>query len=177
MYMTLSESITSHMLTLLEANYKLAFAYGYRSWYNPQKQEWIKVPFFNSTHQREVLQNPSAFGIDPETLDGCNENDPKIMNEACSLGWVRIAGEDRREPSTGMIFEGNDLPTLLRVLRMFVGDMGGELRNASIKVRSGHGDGGQEYTMVGADAVKAAAYRRELPSPHHFGENNELLAA
>ena len=153
--------------SLSEAAWKLAYAYGYRSWYHPERREWIKVEGMSS-HARMVARNPALFGIDcnMDHKHSCSDSDSEVMNMAFALGWLRVAGYDRNNPQKFMIVDGADMKQVIRLAKMFYHDMGGELENVNLKVRTLNGEEGVEYTMRGVDEVKAGLVRGDLPVPH-----------
>lgn len=165
---------------LTEANWNLSYKYAYRSWYHPLTNTFLMVSGWGMHHSKYVAQNPEQFGLTPEQIAGADpvrDRDATIMDLACGNGWIRIAGQDRNNPDHFMIFEGNDPDALFKAVRLFYNDQQGALQNVSVKVRSGDGHGGLEYSMRGSEAVTAYVKRRVLPTPHQFDATGGLVVA
>lgn len=128
----------------------------YRSWYNPVTSTFIRITKPMDTHAAYVFDHPDEFGLTPDELAGATprDRDRNTFVAAFSKGWIRIAGETRRDPTAGMIFEGSDLKALVRVMRMFFTDQSGQLQRAAIKVWSE--TGGKEYFFQDAEAMRRA---------------------
>lgn len=170
---TQQETPRARYQSLLEASWKLSYGFGYRSWYLPAENKWIKV--MAGSHVKEVLANPAEFGVTPEELEGGTDKDrdPVVMNAVCSKGWIRVAGQDRNNPNVYMIFEGASATQMIKLLRMFYEDQQGKLMNAAIKVRTA--TGGKEYLMKGNEAVAMAAENGKLPAPMVTDHNDALV--
>lgn len=166
---------------LTEANWNLSYKYAYRSWYHPETNTFLTVSGWGMHHSKYVAENPEKFGLTSDQVAGADpevrDRDATIMDLACANGWIRIAGQDRNNPDKFMIFEGTDPDALFKAVRLFYNDQQGALQNVSVKVRSGDGHGGVEYSMRGSEAVTAYVKRRELPEPHHFDASGGLAAA
>lgn len=158
---------------LLEAAWKLAYAYAYRSWYNPQSNTWVKVVGANN-HCSMVMKNPQEFGMTAEDLQGATgvDRDPVILDAMCAKGWIRIAGQDRQNPNRGMIVEGASGTQMIKLLRMFNEDMDGKLMNFAMKVRGARAN--KEYLVQGNDEVQQALESGKLPAPTLTNRNDTL---
>lgn len=163
--------IIDAVLPLLEASWNLSSTYGYRSWYHPATNQWVKV---KDSHQRDLWRNASTFGL--ERARYRDDSDPDLMNDACANGWVRVAAGSPDTLDRYMVFEGSDLETVLRVFRMFYRDQRGELASASIKVRNGDGHGAIEYGLLNPALVRAAATEKTLPAPHRINQDGSYGA-
>lgn len=157
-----------HYIRLVEGAWKLGYQYGYRSWWNSNTNEFVKVSPHGS-HAKDAANEPEKYGIefpeiDPKTVV---DRDPRILGPMCAAGWVRIAGQDRNNPNRYMIFEGADLAVLKKIARRFFSDMDGELQALTLKMRSGDGHAGQEYTFRSPDEIKAALVMKgEMPTAY-----------
>jgi hypothetical protein len=149
--------------SLLEAAWKLSYKFGYRSWYNPANGEFVPVVGINN-HVQQVMKNPEEFGVTPEELQGATgkDRDPVVMNAVCAKGWIRVAGQNRNNPNQCMFFEGASASQMIKLLRMFWEDQGGELKTAAIKVRGQTTN--KEYLMKSPEEVAAVAERGKLPA-------------
>lgn len=167
-------------MNLVEAAYKLAYQFAYRSWYNTATGEFVKVNAFGS-HAKDAAENPEKYGLSPDFFGDLDpkdvkDRDPRVLGPMCGAGWIRIAGEDRNNPQVHIIFEGADLDQLKKLARRFFSDMGGELRNVTLKLRSGDGHAGKEYPLRGVDEVKAALVGKEaLPTSYDIDANDSRI--
>lgn len=160
--------------SLLEAAWKLSYKYAYRSWYNPANGEFIPVVGINN-HVQQVMKNPEEFGVTAEELQGATgkDRDPVVMNAVCAKGWIRVASQNRNNPNQYMIFEGASASQLIKLMRVFFEDQGGELQNCALKVRTA--TGGKEYLMRGVEEVALVAERGKLPVPKITDHNDALV--
>jgi hypothetical protein len=168
------ESPRGKYQSLLEAAWKLSYAYASRSWYHPGENRWVKVVGIKN-HVQQVMAEPAEFGLTPEELQGATgkDRDPVVMDAACAKGWIRVVSQDRNNPNRCMMFEGNSASAMIKVMRMFWEDTGGELLSAAIKQRTP--TGGKEYIMRDKDACAEVCERGKLPAPHVTDRNDSLV--
>lgn len=149
------------------------FSMAYRSWFNPDGEQWHKVSPSGS-HVKDVLANPEAFGLTAEDLAGGTDRDrdPVVMDAMCGRGWIRIAAAERNDPGKFMIIEGRSLQRMTDVASEFYYAFKGRIGAMTLKVRGTSGN--REYSFQGQDQVKDFIEGGQLTKPIQTTKDDTL---
>lgn len=160
------ETIHFGLFKLFEANWDLAYKHGYRSWYNYNDDVFVNVSG-GKDHVGMVLDNPDMFNFPRfENIGDITASD--IKDFMFSSGWIRIAGSDRNNPDKYIVFEGDNLNEIHRLLRRFYHDMSGEIKVSAIEIKENGSNSGIEYAFQNTEMIKAFVMKKELPNGHQY---------